>query len=103
VLWPQFEDRRASIRLYAILRLRRIGRVGASVVGVRPTTTRGIDYGNVSKETASQVQEFGPVTDRCEEMDGYAVLVAGPTSTLEQNYCSSARPRSSSRPEQGIG
>ena len=27
----------------------------------------------VSKETASQVQEFGPVTDRREEMDGYTV------------------------------
>jgi mannose-6-phosphate isomerase-like protein (cupin superfamily) len=27
----------------------------------------------VSKQTASQVQEFGPVTDRREEMDGYTV------------------------------
>ena len=27
----------------------------------------------VSKETASQVQEFGPVIDRREEMDGYTV------------------------------
>lgn len=27
----------------------------------------------VSKDTASQVQEFGPVTDRREEMDGYTV------------------------------
>jgi hypothetical protein len=27
----------------------------------------------VSKETASDVREFGPVTDRREEMDGYTV------------------------------
>jgi hypothetical protein len=27
----------------------------------------------VSKETASKVQEFGPVTDRREDMDGYTV------------------------------
>jgi hypothetical protein len=114
----------------------------------------GAITGKVSKETASQVQEFGPVTDRREEMDGYTVQfvsfaadsyldgplqalpggacqcphwgyvvegrmrfafddheevyeagdalydppVTGPTSTLEQNYCSSARPPSSPRP-----
>ena len=27
----------------------------------------------VSKQTASKVQEFGPVTDRREDMDGYTV------------------------------
>ena len=27
----------------------------------------------VSKETASQVQEFGPVTDRREKVDGYTI------------------------------
>jgi hypothetical protein len=40
----------------------------------------------VSKETASQVQEFGPVIDRREEMDGYTVdfISFGADSDLDE-------------------
>lgn len=50
----------------------------------------------VSKETASQVQEFGPVTDRREDMDGYTVEFVsfaadsdldGPLSALPGGAC----------------
>jgi hypothetical protein len=40
----------------------------------------------VSKETASQVREFGPVIDRREEMDGYTIefVSFGADSDLEE-------------------
>jgi hypothetical protein len=34
---------------------------------------RGATMGKVSRDTASHVQDYGPVTDRREEMDGYTV------------------------------
>ena len=50
----------------------------APVVGRFPArweqgNRRGATIAKVSKETASNVGEFGPVTDRREEMDGYTV------------------------------
>jgi hypothetical protein len=45
----------------------------------------------VSRDTASQVREFGPVTDRREEMEGYTVqfvsFAADSTSMVRCRRC----------------